>query len=50
MVISAYRTYEQVMKKLYPEYGPDIFGVYFEFTDSIGHLFMKYMRPAMVGP
>ena len=49
MVISAYRTYEQVMKKLYPEYGPDIFGVYFEFTDSIGHLFMKYMRPAMAG-
>ncbi len=49
LVISAYRTYEHVMKKLYREYGPDLFGVYFEFTDSIGHLFMKYMRPAMSG-
>lgn len=49
LVISAYRTYEQVMKRLYGEYGPDLFGIYFEFTDSIGHLFMKYMKPAMAG-
>jgi tetratricopeptide (TPR) repeat protein len=49
LVISAYRTYEQVMKELYRQYDPDLFGVYFEFTDSIGHLFMKYMKPAMAG-
>jgi len=49
LVISAYRTYEQVMKQLYTDYDPDLFGVYFEFTDSIGHLFMKYMKPAMAG-
>ena len=46
-VISSYRTYENVMKKLYPEYAPDIFAVYFEFTDSVCHLFMKSMAPAM---
>jgi tetratricopeptide (TPR) repeat protein/predicted AlkP superfamily phosphohydrolase/phosphomutase len=46
-VISAYRTYENVMKKLYPEYAPDLFAVYFEFTDSVCHLFMKSMAPAM---
>ncbi len=48
-IISAYRTYENVMKKLYPVYRPDLFGVYFEFTDSVCHLFMRFMRPAMDG-
>jgi len=48
-IISAYRTYENVMKKLYPAYGPDLFGVYFEFTDSVCHLFMRCMKPAMDG-
>jgi tetratricopeptide (TPR) repeat protein/predicted AlkP superfamily phosphohydrolase/phosphomutase len=49
LVISAYRTYEQVMKRLYPAKEPDLFGIYFEFTDSAGHLFMKFMKPAMSG-
>jgi tetratricopeptide (TPR) repeat protein len=48
-IISAYRTYEGVMKKVYPAYGPDLFGVYFEFTDSVCHLFMRCMKPAMEG-
>ena len=48
-IISAYRTYEKVMKRLYPAYRPDLFGVYFEFTDSVCHLFMRCMKPAMDG-
>jgi tetratricopeptide (TPR) repeat protein len=48
-IMSAYRTYENVMKKLYPVYRPDLFGVYFEFTDSVCHLFMRFMAPAMDG-
>jgi tetratricopeptide (TPR) repeat protein len=49
LVISAYRTYEGIMRDLYAAYGPELFGIYFEFTDSIGHLFMKHMKPAMDG-
>jgi tetratricopeptide (TPR) repeat protein/predicted AlkP superfamily phosphohydrolase/phosphomutase len=49
LIISAYRTYENIMKRLYPEHRPDLFGIYFEFTDSVGHLLMKYMKPAMSG-
>ena len=48
-IMAAYRTYENVMKKLYQAYRPDLFGVYFEFTDSVCHLFMRFMRPAMDG-
>jgi tetratricopeptide (TPR) repeat protein len=48
-IISAYRTYENVMKKLYPAYRPELFGIYFEFTDSVCHLFMRFMKPAMDG-
>ena len=47
LVISAYQTYEAVVNRLYPSKQPDLFGVYFEFTDSVCHLFMKYMEPAM---
>jgi predicted AlkP superfamily phosphohydrolase/phosphomutase/Flp pilus assembly protein TadD len=49
LIISAYETYENIMRKLYPERRPDLFGIYFEFTDSICHLLMKYMKPAMAG-
>jgi tetratricopeptide (TPR) repeat protein len=35
------------MRTLYPAWEPDLFGVYFEFTDSVGHLFMKHMEPPM---
>ncbi len=49
LVISAYRTYEEIMKKVYPAERPDLFGIYFEFTDSVCHLFMRYMDPAMPG-
>jgi predicted AlkP superfamily phosphohydrolase/phosphomutase/tetratricopeptide (TPR) repeat protein len=49
LVISAYRTYEKVMGRLYPDRRPDLFGIYFEFTDSVGHLLMKYMKPGMAG-
>jgi tetratricopeptide (TPR) repeat protein len=49
LIISAYRTYEDIMKKLYPAARPELFGIYFEFTDSVCHLFMRYMDPAMPG-
>jgi tetratricopeptide (TPR) repeat protein/predicted AlkP superfamily phosphohydrolase/phosphomutase len=49
LIISAYRSYEDIMKKVYPAVRPDLFGVYFEFTDSVCHLFMRYMDPAMAG-
>jgi tetratricopeptide (TPR) repeat protein/predicted AlkP superfamily phosphohydrolase/phosphomutase len=49
LVISAYKTYERVVQELYPTERPDLFGVYFEFTDSAAHLFMKFMKPAMTG-
>ena len=49
LIISAYRTYENVMAKLYKARLPDLFGVYFEFTDSVCHLLMKYMKPPMSG-
>lgn len=49
LIISAYRSYEDIMKKVYPARRPDLFGVYFEFTDSVCHLFMRYMDPAMPG-
>lgn len=49
LIISAYRSYEDIMKKVYPAERPDLFGVYFEFTDSVCHLFMRYMEPAMPG-
>ncbi|MFH1313165.1 MAG: tetratricopeptide repeat protein [Candidatus Eisenbacteria bacterium] len=49
LIISAYRTYENVMAALYKTHAPDLFGIYFEFTDSIGHLLMKYMKPPMAG-
>ncbi len=49
LIISAYTSYEGMMKKVYPAGRPDLFGVYFEFTDSVCHLFMRYMDPAMPG-
>ena len=49
LIISAYRTYEGMMSRLYPRVKPDLFGVYFEFTDSVCHLFMRHMEPAMTG-
>ena len=49
LIISGYRTYENVFDNLYPTYRPDLAGVYFEFTDSACHLFMRYMEPAMPG-
>ena len=49
LVISAYHTYEGIMKKVYPESRPELFGVYFEFTDSVCHLFMRHMAPPMPG-
>jgi tetratricopeptide (TPR) repeat protein len=49
MVISAYRSYWRMMKELYPDRRPGLFGIYFEFTDSIGHLFMRHMDPPMSG-
>jgi tetratricopeptide (TPR) repeat protein/predicted AlkP superfamily phosphohydrolase/phosphomutase len=49
LVISAYKTYERVMEHLYTARRPDLFGIYFEFTDSVGHLLMRYMKPAMAG-
>jgi tetratricopeptide (TPR) repeat protein len=49
LIISAYRTYEGIMSKVYKDRRPDLFGVYFEFTDSVCHLFMRYMEPAMPG-
>jgi tetratricopeptide (TPR) repeat protein len=49
LIISGYRTYESVTRNLYPRVRPDIGGVYFEFTDSACHLFMRYMKPAMPG-
>jgi len=49
LIISGYRTYENVFDELYPAYRPDLGGVYFEFTDSACHLFMRYMAPPMAG-
>jgi tetratricopeptide (TPR) repeat protein/predicted AlkP superfamily phosphohydrolase/phosphomutase len=49
LIISAYHTYENVMARLYPAHMPDLFGIYFEFTDSVCHLLMKYMKPPMAG-
>jgi tetratricopeptide (TPR) repeat protein/predicted AlkP superfamily phosphohydrolase/phosphomutase len=49
LIISAYRTYENVMDRLYKSRRPDLFGVYFEFTDSVCHLLMRYMKPPMAG-
>ncbi len=47
LILSACYTYEGIMKELYPQYEPDLFGIYFEFTDGICHLFMKYVEPPM---
>ncbi|MFZ1947023.1 MAG: tetratricopeptide repeat protein [bacterium] len=47
--ISGYRTYENVTRSIYPRVRPDLGGVYFEFTDSACHLFMRYMKPGMPG-
>jgi hypothetical protein len=49
LIISAYRSYEGIMKNVYTAERPDLFGIYFEFTDSVCHLFMRYMEPAMPG-
>jgi predicted AlkP superfamily phosphohydrolase/phosphomutase/tetratricopeptide (TPR) repeat protein len=49
LIISAYQTYEAIMKEVYPSRRPDLFGVYFEFTDSVCHLFMRHMNPALPG-
>jgi predicted AlkP superfamily phosphohydrolase/phosphomutase/tetratricopeptide (TPR) repeat protein len=49
LILSAYTTYEQIMKRVYPRERPDLFGIYFEFTDSVCHLFMRYMDPPMPG-
>jgi tetratricopeptide (TPR) repeat protein len=49
LIISGCETYRRVIEKLYPEVKPDLAGVYFEFTDSASHLFMRYMRPPMPG-
>ncbi len=49
LIISGYATYEGIVKKLYPASRPDLAGVYFEFTDSACHLFMRYMAPPMLG-
>jgi tetratricopeptide (TPR) repeat protein len=49
LIISGYQTYRGIMEQLYPEERPDLAGVYFEFTDSACHLFMRYMAPPMPG-
>jgi tetratricopeptide (TPR) repeat protein len=49
LIISGYRTYENAITRLYPEWRPDLSALYLEFTDSASHLFMRYMAPAMRG-
>lgn len=49
LIISAYRTYEGIMREVYPQRRPDLFGIYFEFTDSVCHLFMRHMEPPLPG-
>jgi tetratricopeptide (TPR) repeat protein len=49
LIISAYQTYESIMREVYPAERPELFGVYFEFTDSVCHLFMRHMDPAVPG-
>ena len=49
LIISGYRTYDGIVRKLYPALRPDLAAVYFEFTDSVCHLLMRYMRPPMPG-
>jgi tetratricopeptide (TPR) repeat protein/predicted AlkP superfamily phosphohydrolase/phosphomutase len=49
LMIAGFRTYENIVNRLYPQLRPDLMAVYFEFTDSACHLFMPYMPPAMPG-
>ncbi|HVP57573.1 MAG TPA: tetratricopeptide repeat protein, partial [bacterium] len=49
IIVSGYETYRGIIEKLYPVERPDLAGVYFEFTDSACHLFMRYMNPPMPG-
>ncbi len=49
VALSSFETYKNVMDYLYPKYRPDLFAIYFSFTDDTGHLFMRYMDPPMEG-
>lgn len=49
LVLSGMRSYQGITLSLYPRVQPDLAGVYFEFTDSACHLFMRYMEPAQPG-
>jgi len=49
VALSSFKTYKRVMEYLYPKYRPNLFAIYFSFTDDVGHLFMRYMDPPMDG-
>jgi pentatricopeptide repeat protein len=45
LILAANQTYERIARYLYPRYRPDLFSVYLDLVDTVGHLFIKHMDP-----
>jgi tetratricopeptide (TPR) repeat protein len=47
MLYASVRTYDSIAKHLLASDRPDLLGVYFEWCDAVGHLFMAYASPRL---
>ncbi|MBP2680216.1 MAG: Type phosphodiesterase / nucleotide pyrophosphatase [Candidatus Krumholzibacteriota bacterium] len=47
MLYASVRTYDNIARHLLAEDKPDFLGVYFEWCDAVGHLFMTYSPPRL---
>jgi Flp pilus assembly protein TadD len=47
MLYASARTYDNIARHLLQADSPDLLGVYFEWCDAVGHLFMAYAPPRL---
>lgn len=49
IILASSESYRRIAAKLADTYSPDVESVYFEGTDTVAHLFMRFRPPALAG-